>query len=145
MIKKFLLLLLFVSTFSYGDIESWLESKVNKFIGLDPNTIQITNLEYRSTPSPIRSSLFFVDVSARIKNLSKEDTVKYIVFIYEILECNSSGKNCTTIGEEEVRGSKEIPPGQMRYYENRFGYTNGNSDKSIFFRQTVKYVYQYYP
>ena len=56
--KKFLvvLLVLFVSTFSYGDIESWLESTVNKFTGLDPNTIQITNLEYRSSPSPIRSS-----------------------------------------------------------------------------------------
>ena len=145
MIKKYLLLLLFVSTLSYGDIGSWLEGKVNNFIGLDPNIIQITNLEYRSSPSPLRSSFFSVDVSARIKNLSKEDTVKYIVFMYEILECNSSGENCTTIGEKEVRWSREIPPGQVRYYESGFGYTNGNSDKSIFFRQTVKYVYQYYP
>ena len=148
MIKKLLLLIVFVATFSYGDIGSWFENKVNNVVGFKPSWIHISNLEYSRTELDVlgifpSSSTESRKVSARVKNLSKEETIKTIVFVYEVLECNSSGNNCTTIDEEERRWKTNIPPGQARYYDDTIYYNKGDTNKSIYFRQTVKYVYPY--
>jgi len=147
MIKKLLLLIVFVTTFSYGDIGSWFENKVNNVVGIKPGWIHISNLTYSGDTGPVvffpNSSTESTRVSARVKNLSKEETIKTIVFVYEVLECNSSGNNCTTIDEEERRWKTNIPPGQARYYDDTIYYNKGDSNKSIYFRQKVKYVYPY--
>ncbi len=137
-----LFFIVFQAHASFGD---WIEKAANKAIGLDTSTVTLSNVEY-SNADPIVAFGYKDDltqVSGRALNTSHRETVKTIVFKYEILECNNSGQNCTTIGESEKRWNTNIPPRQVRYFDHTISYTSGHSSKKIYFRQYIKYVYPY--
>ena len=138
--------LLSISFQANASIGDWLEKVANKAVGLDASIITIGNLEYSNGGFDVvtfDSDSTSSRVKGRVLNTSNSKTIKTIVFKYEILECNNSGQNCTTIDEDENRWDTNIPPKQVRYFDHLIRYTPGDASKHIYFRQNVKYVYPY--
>ena len=138
--------LLSISFQANASIGDWLEKVANKAVGLDASIITISNLEYSNDGFDVLtfdSDSTSSRVKGRVLNTSNSKTIKTIVFKYEILECNNSGQNCTTIDEDENRWDTNIPPKQVRYFDHLIRYTPGDASKHIYFRQNVKYVYPY--
>lgn len=146
--KTLILTVLFSITFqANASISDWFEKVANKAVGLDTSIITISGVRYSENYSGLvttfNSDFTFRSVSGRALNTSNNETVKTIVFKYEILECNSSGQSCTTIDEDEERWRTNIPPGQVRYFDHLIRYTPGDTSRHIYFRQNIKYVYPY--
>jgi hypothetical protein len=149
--KRLILSILFLITLqSNAAISDWFEKVANKAVGLDTSIVTISNIKYSNYVDGVTLPDYFgnstrelVTVSGRALNTSNNETVKTIVFKYEILECNSSGQNCTTIDEDEERWRTNIPPGQVRYFDHLIRYTPGDASRHIYFRQNIKYVYPY--
>lgn len=147
--KKILITIVvsFITTQVYADLGDWFEKTANRFAGLDTSIVEVSELRYsydeamdyfRST----RHSTTFRDVTGKLTNNSDKDTIKTVVFEYEILECVTVN-NCITIDEDEERWNTNIPPGQTRYFDHSIAYNKGDSAKSIYFIQNIKYVYPY--
>jgi hypothetical protein len=143
-------ILLAITLQANASIADWFEKIANKAVGLDTSIITISNIKYSNYVSDVQLPAYFgnsirelTTVSGRALNTSNSESVKTIVFKYEILECNSSGQSCTTIDEDEERWRTNIPPGQVRYFEHTIGYTPGDIPKHIYYRQNIKYVYPY--
>jgi len=139
--------LLSITLQANASITDWLEKTANKAVGLDASIAEVSDLRYsydkgmdylRST----RHSTTFRNVTGKLTNNSKEDTIKTVVFFYEILECVNAN-NCITIDEDEERWYTNIPPGQSRYFDHSIAYKKGDSKKDIYFRQNIKYLYPY--
>jgi len=120
-----------------ASIDDWFEKMANKAVGLDTSIVTISNLKYSNRG---RSDIIYV--TGRMLNTSNTETIKTIIFKYEILECNASGENCTTIGETKNRWDTNIPPKQARFFDHLIAQPEGSSG-SIFYRQNIKYVYPY--
>ena len=143
-----LALIIFFTTYqTYAGFGDWIEKTANRFVGLDTSIAEVSELSYsyddamdyfRST----RHSTTFRDVTGKLTNNSNKDTIKTVVFKYEILECTTTD-NCITIDEDEEKWSTNIPPRQTRYFDHSIAYKKGNSAKNIYFRQTIKYLYPY--
>jgi len=128
-----------------ASFKDWIEKTANKVVGLDTSIAEVSELRYSydENLTLIRShSVTLMDVTGKLTNNSKDDTIKTVVFSYEILECVTVN-NCITIDEDEESWSTNIPPGQTRYFDHTIAYKKGNSTKDIYFRQTVKYLYPY--
>ena len=77
--------------------------------------------------------------TGRIYNNSSTVTVNDVNIKFTILECNSRGENCTTIGEDTITISRKVPPQQARYFDDTFSYTV-ERDENIYYRFTVTSV-----
>jgi len=139
--------LLSISFQANASIGDWFEKIANKAVGLDTSIAEVSELSYsyneamdyfRST----RHSATFRDVTGKLTNNSDKDTIKTVVFSYEILECVTEN-NCITIDEDEEKWHTNIPPGQTRYFDHSIAYKKGSSTKDIYFRQAIKYLYPY--
>jgi hypothetical protein len=80
-----------------------------------------------------------VDFKGRIYNNSSTVTVAQVNIKFTILECNSSGENCTTIDEDTTKISRDIPPQQARYFDDIIFY-KARRNKNIYYRFTVTSV-----
>lgn len=136
--------ILLISLQSYASFEDWLNKAANKVVGLDTSIAKVENLRYYRSEwvKYFDSSVSTRNVTGRLTNNSKKDTIKTVVFFYEILECVTTS-NCITIDEDEERWNTNIPPGQTRYFDHSIAYKQGDSKKDIYFRQTIKYLYPY--
>jgi hypothetical protein len=135
--------LLSISFQANASISDWLEKVVNKAVGLDTSIITISNLEYKKSGYRVSTGYRSSWVTGRALNTSSTETIKTIVFTYKILECNDSGQNCTTIGEDEERWSVNIPPKQARFFNHLVGYVAGDISGRIYYRQNIEYIYPY--
>lgn len=125
-------------------IKDWIESTANKLVGLDRSIVTISDIKYSNPVFPdFDLDYTSTRVTGRALNTSNAETIKTIVFKYEMLECNSSGQSCTTIGEDEERWHTNIPPNQVRYFDHTIKYTYSTSSKITHFRQNIKHVYPY--
>ena len=129
--------LLAIALQANASIDDWFEKMANKAVGLDTSIVTISNLKYSNRG---RSDIIYV--TGRMLNTSNTETIKTIIFKYEILECNASGENCTTIGETKNRWDTNIPPKQARFFDHLIAQPEGSSG-SIFYRQNIKYVSPY--
>jgi hypothetical protein len=122
----------------------WLNKLTNSILGLDTSIVEVSNLEYAtnwaSDMIAIANGSSAIQATGRVLNKSNDSTIKFISFIYEVLECNSSGKNCTTIDEERHEWTINIPPRQARYFDWVIDYSPGSSSRSIYFRQNIEMV-----
>jgi len=134
-------ILLTITLQANASIGDWFEKIANKAVGLDTSIVTMSNLKY-SNRGRVTSSSNIINVTGRMLNTSNTETIKTIVFKYEILECNASGENCTTIGETENRWDTNIPPKQARFFDHLIAQPEGASG-SIFYRQNIKYIYPY--
>ena len=80
-----------------------------------------------------------VDFKGRIYNNSSTVTVAQVNIKFTILECNSSGENCTIIDEDTAKISRDIPPQQARYFDDTIFY-KARRNKNIYYRFTVTSV-----
>jgi len=133
--------LLAIALQANASIDDWFEKMANKAVGLDTSIVTISNLKYSNRGRVIGDSNI-IYVTGRMLNTSNTETIKTIIFKYEILECNASGENCTTIGETKNRWDTNIPPKQARFFDHLIVQPEGSSG-SIFYRQNIKYVYPY--
>jgi len=140
-----LALIIFFTTYqTYAGFGDWIEKTANRFVGLDTSIAEISELSYSYSDfnKYFGGSKTLQDVTGKLTNNSNKDTIKTVVFKYEILECTTTD-NCITIDEDEEKWSTNIPPGQSRYFDHSLAYKKGNSTKDIYFRQTIKYLYPY--
>ena len=143
--KKIVFIILTVFTLqANASLSGWFEKTANKVIGLNTSIAEVNELlyVYDEGLKLFRPSVTFKKVTGKLTNNSKEDTIKTVVFSYEILECVTKN-NCITIDEDEERWHTNIPPGQTRYFDHLIAYRKGNSTKDIYFRQTIKYLFPY--
>jgi len=130
----------------FDKIEDFLDTKLlqqeeDKNLPID--TITISDYEYTKSEwgkyfvEGTGSSA--VDFKGRIYNNSSTVTVDQVNIKFTILECNSSGENCTTIDEYTAKISKDIPPQQARYFDDIIFY-KARRNKNIYYRFTVTSV-----
>ena len=145
--KTFIPIILLITLQANASLEDWFNKTANRFVGLDTSIAEVSELRYSYDSGmdylrSIRHSTTFRGVTGKLTNKSSTDTIKTVVFSYDILECITKN-NCITIDEDEERWHTNIPPGQTRYFDHSIAYKKGDSTKDIYFRQTIKYLYPY--
>ena len=101
------------------------------------------DIEFKETVNSLLGSVSKTGEDARIaatgsiNNKLSKKTISQIQINVRILECNQLGYNCTQVGEEDIEINTDVPPKQIRYFNETFSHSRGMHYMPTFYKHKI--------